>query len=249
MKYIYTLLFALLLTNSYSQSIQFTNQRGRLILGTQKARTASISFGDMDGDKDIDVVVANGRHWPEQNRIFFNSGNGKFNVSQPLHQQSETSYATELADFDQDGDLDIAVGNDYAPNTILLNDGQGNFSFGGEFGERYAPTRNLTLADIDLDGDVDILITNRGRANEICLNDGRGKFTQSIPFGTKEDSTIDVAVKDMDGDQDLDLILANRDGQQNYIYLNNGQLAFDQSHSGPKFRWSFRPYYRKYWSS
>ena len=207
MKYIYVLLLSLLFTTMYSQSIRLTNQRGRLMLGTQKARTASISFGDMDGDQDIDIVVANGRHWPEQNRIFFNAGNGRFNIAQPLHQQSETSYATELADFDQDGDLDIAIGNDFAPNTILLNDGRGNFSFGGEFGVRYAPTRNLTLADLDLDGDVDILITNRGQTNEICLNDGTGKFATSIPFGTNDDSTIDVAVKDMDGDQDLDLSL------------------------------------------
>ena len=50
MKYIYTLLLALFFINMYSQSIEFTNQRGRLILGTQKARTASISFGDLDGD-------------------------------------------------------------------------------------------------------------------------------------------------------------------------------------------------------
>jgi len=134
MKSILTLSFSMFLIIGYSQNIEFKNYRGRLILGTQKARTASLGLGDVDNDGDIDVVVANGRHWPQQNLVFFNSGEGKFTVSQPLHIQSETSYATELADFDRDGDLDVAVGNDNAPNTILWNDGKGNFSFGGSFG-------------------------------------------------------------------------------------------------------------------
>lgn len=66
------ILLFLFCTNLFSQSIEFKNLRGRLILGTQKERTASISFGDMDGDEDLDAVVANGRHWPAQNLIFFN---------------------------------------------------------------------------------------------------------------------------------------------------------------------------------
>jgi len=110
----------------------------------------------------MDIVAANGRHWPEQNQVFFNNGRGIFTVSQPLHHTSETSYATKLADFDGDGDLDVAVGNDMAPNNILLNDGSGRFVMGAVFGMEYSPTRNLTVADLDKDGDVDILITNRG---------------------------------------------------------------------------------------
>ena len=37
-----------------------------------------------------------------------------------LEQKKLTSYAAELSDFDSDGDLDIAVGNDKAPNYIFL---------------------------------------------------------------------------------------------------------------------------------
>ena len=83
---------------------------GRYIFGVHKDRTASLSIGDIDGDGDKDVIIANGRHWPQQNQVFFNDGRGRFTVSQPLDITSETSYATELADLDGDGDLDIAVG-------------------------------------------------------------------------------------------------------------------------------------------
>ena len=36
----------------------------RLTLGTDVFRSASVRLGDIDRDGDLDVVVANGRHWP-----------------------------------------------------------------------------------------------------------------------------------------------------------------------------------------
>ena len=110
-------IFYLTLTNG--QSVEFATN-GRLILGPLKERTASISVGDIDQDGDMDVLVANGRHWPGQNRVFVNNGTGKFMVARALGNEQETSYSTELADFDNDGDLDVAVGNDMAPNYIFI---------------------------------------------------------------------------------------------------------------------------------
>ena len=87
----------------------------------------------------------------------------------------ETTYATEIADLDGDGDLDIAVGNDMAPSYVLLNDGGGRFVRGSTFGG-LSSVRSLTLADIDGDGDVDILATSRGRPNRIFISRGNAIF-------------------------------------------------------------------------
>ena len=144
------LTFICIVNNTFSQ-IEF-RANNRLIFGTSEEKTASISLGDIDNDGDLDIVSANGRHWPQQNQVYFNNGFGIFTVSTPLDQIKETSYATELADLDNDGDLDIVVGNDMAPNAIYLTDGKGNFQRNGNFGNNYAPTRNLTLNDIDKDG-------------------------------------------------------------------------------------------------
>ncbi len=106
MKYLLLSAFLLLSSGTAAQEIRFISN-SRLVLGVQKEKSASISIGDIDGDGDQDAVVANGRHWPQQNQIFYNDGRGIFTVSRPLDDLSETSYATELADFDGDGDLDI----------------------------------------------------------------------------------------------------------------------------------------------
>lgn len=230
MKYSMLLLFLFHSQITFSQELEFRSNT-RLVLGNGNEKSASIDVGDIDKDGDLDILVANGRHWPEPNMVFFNNGFGIFTVSKLLDNISETSYATELADFDGDGDLDVAVGNDMAPNAIYINDGKGNFSRARNFGNNYSPTRNLKTTDIDMDGDIDILITNRGKENEICLNNGKGDFSEIIKFGSKDDSTIDVEVIDIDKDGDKDLVLANRDQQQNLIYLNNGQLKFtEKSH-------------------
>ena len=203
----------------------------RRILGLDKQElTASISIGDLNGDGINDVVVANGRHWPQQNYLFFNYGKqGKvnFTVQRPLGLNLSTSYAAVPADLDGDGDLDIAVGNDNAPNRMFFNDGQGVFYEAGSFGY-ISSLRSLTLADIDHDGDIDILIPCRGAPNQIAINSGSGEFPDADirTFGTGIDKTIDVAVVDWDGDEHLDLVLANRVNDPNVILLNDRKGNF-----------------------
>ncbi|MCR9197586.1 MAG: VCBS repeat-containing protein [Planctomycetaceae bacterium] len=196
----------------------------RFLLGTESRLSASVRAGDLDGDGDSDLVVANGRHWPQQNMLLFNHG-GRMTVARPLGVDLCTSYACELADLDGDGDLDIAVGNDTAPCLVFKNDGRGHFERFGQVGQP-SSVRSITTADVDSDGHVDLLLTCRGRVNQIFFNEGDGRFGASVMFGTPDDSTIDVAVADLNGDGHQDLILANRDAQPNTIMLGRGERQF-----------------------
>ena len=214
------------LATASAQELAFSSRNGRLQLGTDAWRTASVRLGDLDGDHDLDVVVANGRHWPEQNFVFLNSGGARFQVARRLGEDLVASYAAELADLDGDSDLDIVVGNDMAPNAVFENDGAGRFLFKGSFGEP-SSVRRIKLADIDQDGDVDILAVARRKRNQIYLNDGHGTFSRGIPFGEPGDSTIDVAVAHVNDDPHLDLILANRDQQQNVVLLGASEARFE----------------------
>jgi len=84
-------------------------------LGTNYSQ--SIALGDMDGDGDPDMVVAN----RNSNRVYINDGAGNFiDSGQLLGASISTSIA--LGDVDGDGDLDIVIANDLGePNRVYLN--------------------------------------------------------------------------------------------------------------------------------
>jgi outer membrane protein assembly factor BamB len=183
----------------------------------------------------MDLVVANGRHWPQQNYVLLNDGRARFSVMRPLGVDRATSYACELADLDGDGDLDVVTGNAMAACNIFLNDGSANFTKHPSL-DQITSVRSLTLADIDQDDDIDILVTSRGRANIIYLNDGSAGFPERTSFGTSQDSTLDVAVVDINLDDRPDLLLANRDDQENVLLLNTGKTEFTKTPFGTKAR-------------
>ena len=66
---LHLILLLLIFKIGNSQKIDFFTS-DRLILGILKERTASIDVGDIDNDRDEDLLVANGRHWLGQNRVF-----------------------------------------------------------------------------------------------------------------------------------------------------------------------------------
>ena len=209
------------------QPFQMTYDLGqgepRRTFGTEKMRSASISLGDVDGDQDIDVVVANGRHWPEKNSIFFNE-NGRFTSFTHVGEIHSTSYACELGDIDNDGDLDLVEINDMAPHRLYLNDGKGSFSFHSTLSSP-SSARNGILADLDNNKLIDVIICNRGQRNTICYNNGNMSF-DCQELNTTQNATIDIEVSDLNGDGLPDLVLANRNGILNSILLNEGNQKF-----------------------
>ncbi|MEC9158590.1 MAG: FG-GAP-like repeat-containing protein, partial [Planctomycetota bacterium] len=94
----------------------------------------SVALGDLDGDGDIDAMVANtglSGVSGESNTVWTNDGNGLFTNSQALGNGRSTSVA--LGDLDGDGDLDAMVANGigFFPNTVWTNDGSGTFTNSG----------------------------------------------------------------------------------------------------------------------
>ena len=74
--------------------------------------TANASIGDLNGDGNLDIVLAKGRHWPQADVVLFGDGKGHFTPGPPLPNKPDRSYSAPLADLDGDGDLDIVISND-----------------------------------------------------------------------------------------------------------------------------------------
>jgi hypothetical protein len=160
-----------------------------------KARAGmGTAFGDVDGDGRPDLVVTN--HEAEMHSLFRNAGDVGFTdatVSSGIGRATlrYVGFGVVFADYDNDGDLDLAIvnghvadniamfrsGAKYAQGRLLLqNSGAGRFrNVSATAGPGFAVEkvgRMVVAGDVDNDGDLDLLITNNGQSVDLLLNDG-----------------------------------------------------------------------------
>ncbi len=202
--------------------------------------TRAVALADVDGDGDLDAVLANWR----QNRLYLNDGSGLFtDATTQLPHLADDTLALALGDVDGDGDLDLLFAN-FGSNRLLLNDGRGGFTESSRSLPRVTDTSlDVALGDVDGDGDLDALVANAGPAqNKLYLNDGQGIFTDATVTGLPAhmDHTLSLALGDVDGDGDLDVIFGNTPvgsnvSGQDRLYRNDGLGVFsDATHLLPR---------------
>jgi hypothetical protein len=135
------------------------------------------------------------------------------------------AFTNAWADVDGDGDPDLFVGFNGAPNKLYRNDRGVLVDVAAEWGIADArPTRAAAWADFDADGDPDLLLgfaVGAGPVLRLYRNDGRRFADITAVSGLVVDS---AAVRqpswvDGDGDGDLDLFVAFRD-RANAFYRN-----------------------------
>ena len=135
----------------------------------------------------------------------------------------DDSHSIAWGDWDQDGDLDLAVGNQGQPNRIYRNN-NGKLILHWS-ADAVRQTASVAWGDGDGDGDLDLAVGNLAGPNEIYEN--TGKWFRLVWSSDESDDTRAVAWGDWDGDGDLDLAAGNLN-QANRIYENTGgtmQLA------------------------
>jgi FG-GAP-like repeat len=194
-------------------------------LETTSEDSANVSMGDLDGDGDLDLVLAKGRHTPILDRVLLNDGKGGF-VASNLGPTADRTYTAALADLDGDGDLDVLTSNDTPDKKLVyLNDGKGRFTVAGTWGVPEWSTRNAAVADLNGDSKIDVIAANRPGPSFVCLNQGGGRFTgRCISIPAKSATTIVPA--DFDKDGFIDLAVPSRDGGQSHVYFNDGKAGF-----------------------
>jgi hypothetical protein len=140
----------------------------------------------------------------------------------------------EAADIDNDGDLDILIPHEFAPNLLLLNDGSGVFSFAsGRFSTQSNDSEDVNVADLDHDGDLDaIFVAEDNATHELYAGNGDATFHNVSSLLPKTIANA-VAVGDLDGDTFADLVLGNQG--QDLVLMNRGAGSLHQTPSQRTF--------------
>ena len=162
----------------------FTEQAAKAGLGGQLGGL-NIVQTDYNNDGRHDILVLRGA-WeiPQRKSLLRNDGNGTFTdvtAASGLSNLLTSTQAAVWTDIDNDGHLDLFVGNENGPAQLFLNKRDGTF-------EDIAPkagvarsgfNKGVAAADYDNDGWPDLYVSNLGGSNFLYRNNHDGTFTES----------------------------------------------------------------------
>lgn len=195
-----------------------------------------VSIGDINNDGLEDVYVAV-RTAGTTNKLYLNRGGIMFEEIgvQAGVADIGASTAATWGDINNDGFIDLYVGNTDSPNMLYLNNGDLTFTNITEeamVGDEFDP-RSVHFADVDNDGWLDIYVHNFDTQNVLYKNNGDKTFSDF----TLESGALDIGPAmgtiffDMDDDGDQDLYVLN-DGSKNAFFKNNGDGTFENISEG-----------------
>jgi hypothetical protein len=164
-----------------------------------------MALGDVNGDGNPDLVITNSPDGQATSTtVLLGNGDGTFTQGSTL---TDGGFGIPvLADFNGDGNLDIAAPLTFFASDLLVWLGNGNGTFGAA--THYSTNSTIhavSAADLNGDGKLD-LITD---GVDVLLGNGDGTFTQGASVPLLSNFEVPVAVGDFNGDGKLDVGVLN----------------------------------------
>jgi RHS repeat-associated protein len=198
----------------------------RCCIGNQPQWPRATQIADMNRDGIPDLLVANDQGTVD---VYLGHGDGTFGLP---HQYAAAGgpIALSIGDVNNDGFLDVAVGDDGTGSlsafSILLGNGDGTL--------RAPITRTMSgaiyavsLGDLNGDGKLDLVVGDAGGPSiGVLFGNGDGTFGAATLYATHGES-ISTTLADLNGDGRLDVVSAEGDppgagGATLGVFLNAG---------------------------
>jgi len=210
-----------------------------------KASIGDMEFGDVDGDEDLDVVLADwGPESPTsftneggRTMLWLNDGTGHFTNATGARMPEvlvRFSWELEFVDIDNDYDLDILVSCKMCEGSFLFkNSGAGAFTnVTQQRLPQFSNNYDFEAMDVNCDDYLDVVTINDGLAyrEHIFLNDRQGGFRNKTARLWPDSENVGsddnmAAFLDFDSDRDADLLIGSLDdplGDPDRLLLNEG---------------------------
>jgi hypothetical protein len=214
--------------SAYSDTVSFSPV---VLYPSDGSGSTTIAVGDLNGDGNPDVVVANciashGSACEAAGTVGVLLGNGDGTLQPVVTYDSGGFGATSIAigDVNGDGKPDLIVAN-YCPASecpryyhvngvvsVLLGNGDGTFQPAVSYDAAGIAPGSVAVADLTGNGKLDIVVANYESTLTgvvaVLLGNGDGTFQPATTYGAEPQSATWLAVTDVNGDGKPDVVVA-----------------------------------------
>ena len=185
----------------------------------------ALKKADIDNDGDFDLVCAsrldNTISWFQNT-----NGSGSFGPKQVITSTALSVADVAIADFDSDGDNDVAYVSNGSADDLLWQPNLGTGTFGAAqlINSNIDSNGALTLvaSDIDNDSDMDIIV---GESTKVTWSEnlyGQANFEPPKTIATALTTITSSQTIDADNDGDLDILMTTSGSNKVVWFINQG---------------------------
>jgi hypothetical protein len=188
----------------------------------------ALAVGDFNNDGKEDLaVVEYGGTGESVIAILLGDGTGKFRQSASYPSGVETT-GVAVADFNGDGNQDVAVANNAGNVMVFFGTGKGTLRKPTTYNlPSHTIPYGIAAGDLNEDHSPDLAVAEDGAGSvAVLLNDGKGKFLKPVTYNAGGGEVVDVKIADLRNDGRNDLIAANGSLSAVAVLLNKGDGTF-----------------------
>jgi hypothetical protein len=191
-----------------------------------------------DGILDLAIVSQTSSNPPIMGNVAVLLGHGDGTFGSPVYfQAGPNPLSIAAGDFNGDGKLDLAVGNQSGASTpgtvsLFIGKGDGTFSAGATYNAGLTPL-SMISTDFNNDGKADLAVLDTSRVgpgDTLYMFLGNGDGTLRTPLTSNPGTSIGaLAYTDLNHDGKQDLLISDLDGGGVAVLFGNGDGTFQSA--------------------